>query len=176
MLERGATFFMETVTIRDAELDDIAAILRVTERSWNAAYGGILLQETIETTMAELHEGDVTRQLIEREDVAYFVAERGESVLGYSSGALSDAENVAQLGALHVDPDYWNEGVGTALLQKFEEFCHQRDEEAIRLHVLSENEIGMSFYRKHDYTVVDERETERFGEPTVECVFPSEVT
>lgn len=166
---------METVTIRDAVIDDIDDVLRVTERSWNVAYSDILSEETIDTTMKTLYEGGATARLIEREDTAFFVAERNGIIVGFISGAPSDEEDVALLGALYVHPDYWNEGIGTALLREFEAFCHRRGDERIEFHVLSENEIGMSFYRKHGYSVIDERETDRFEDPATECVFRGDV-
>lgn len=162
---------MPPVTIRDAKSEDIADILDVTERSWNAAYSDILSQETIDTTMGALRDDDITHRLIEREDIAYFVAERDDAIAGYISGAPSDEEGVAVLGALYVDPDYWNDGTGTELLRKFEEFCRHRGEEWIQFSVLAGNEVGLSFYRNHGYTEVDERETDRFGEPVTERVF-----
>lgn len=166
---------MVSVSIREAESDDIERILHITERSWNAAYSDILSQELIDQTMTELHDGDVTRRLIEREDVAYFVAERSDAIVGYISGAPSDEENVALLGALYVDPHHWNEGIGTRLLQTFEEFSHQQGAEWIQFSVLDENEIGLSFYRKHGYREIDKRDTDRFGDPITERVFRGEV-
>ncbi|WP_436344747.1 N-acetyltransferase family protein [Natronorubrum sp. FCH18a] len=166
---------MGSTLIRDADSDDIAGILRVTERSWNSAYSEILSTETIDQTISELHEGDATLQLIEREDVASFVAERGEDIVGYLSGGPSTDETVARLGALYVDPDVWNDGIGTELLQTFEEHCRQQGVELIQFSVLDENEIGLSFYRKHGYTETEERTTDRFGEPITERVFRGEV-
>lgn len=166
---------METVSIRDAEVEDITDILRITEQSWNAAYSEILSEEMIDQTMEEFREGDVTQRLIEREDAAFFVAERSDTIVGYISSVPSDDENVAVLGALYVDPDCWNEGIGTELLQTFEEFCRQRGAEWIQFYVLDENEIGLSFYQKHGYREIDERDTDRFGEPVTERVFRGEV-
>lgn len=117
---------MVSASIREAGPDDIADILRVTERSWNAAYGNILSTETIDQVMTELHEGDATRRLIESDDVAYFVAEHADAIIGYISGAPTGDANMAILGALYVDPDHWNGGIGTELLLTFEEHCRQR--------------------------------------------------
>lgn len=45
----------------------------------------------------------------------------------------------------------------------------------IRFSVLDQNEIGLSFYRKHGYAEIEMRETDRFGEPITERVFHGEV-
>ncbi|MFC6964468.1 hypothetical protein ACFQL7_24525 [Halocatena marina] len=39
--------------------------MRVTEQAWAVAYGDIFSRETIDATMEELRESDVTRQLTE---------------------------------------------------------------------------------------------------------------
>lgn len=162
---------MSGVRIRGAVPADIPAILRVAEQGWNATYEDFLAQETIDTAMSEWYTPDTTRELIEREDTAYFVADRRGDVLGYVSGGPSDEEAVATLGAIYVHPDYWGEGIGTALLDEFETFCCQRGYEAIQFGVLAENDVGVSFYRKHGYDLIDQRNTDLFGETVREYTF-----
>lgn len=167
---------MTDTGIRDAEPDDIPEIIRVTKRAWAAAYDDILSETSIEKTINELREGEVTRRLIDRDDLPYFVAEQASAVVGYISGAPTDEANVMRLGALYVDPDRWNEGIGSALLNEFETVCEELEVEAIQFEVLSENEIGMAFYRTHGYPVVAERETDRFEEPATVSVFREEIS
>lgn len=163
------------VTIREAASGDVPAILRIAERGWHVAYGGFLSQETIDTAMTEWYDPDATREQIEREDVAYFVAEQNGDVLGYASGGPSGEETTAILGAIYVDPDRWEEGIGTALLDEFEAFCRRQGYETIRVQMLAENDIGASFYRNHGYEVVEERATDLFGETVRECEFRGQV-
>lgn len=162
---------MGEITIREATSDDVAAIQRLAERGWNTTYDNILSQETIDSAMSEWYDADTIRGFITREDVAYFVAERNDNIVGYVSGGPSREEGVANLGAIYVNPDYWNEGIGTALLREFEEFCRRQGYKSIQFQVLCENEVGESFYRKHGYEITESRDTELFGERVSENVF-----
>jgi ribosomal protein S18 acetylase RimI-like enzyme len=160
---------MTVARIRRAVPEDVPAILRIAERGWNATYGEFLAQDTIDAAMSEWYTPEATCELIEREDAAYFVAERRGNVLGYVCGGPSGEEPVATLGAIYVHPDCWGDGIGTALLDEFEAFCRQRGYEAIRIEVLAENDVGLSFYREHGYEVVDRRGADLFGEAVRKC-------
>lgn len=162
---------MTDVAIREATAGDVPAIRRVAERGWNAAYGDIVSQATIDAAMDEWYAPDSTRAAIEREDVTYLVAERDRTVLGYVSGGPGDETTVAHLGAIYVDPDHWGAGIGTALLSAFESACRERGYDGVRFEVLAENDVGTSFYRSHGFAVVEERTTDLFGESVRERVF-----
>lgn len=47
--------------------------------------------------------------------------------------------------------------------------------ETIQFRVLAENDVGSSFYRKHGYDVIDEWDTELFGETVLEYKFQGEI-
>lgn len=167
-----------SVTVREATTNDVAAIVALAERAWRAAYGEILDTGTIDAAIDEWYDPGGTREAIEREDVAYYVAvertpgevERpAQDILGYVSG--HGHEGTARLGAIYVDPQRWGEGIGSALLSRFERFCRERDCARVEFEVLRENEVGQSFYRKRGYEAVDEREIELFGETVREQVF-----
>jgi len=159
---------MTDVRVREAKPDDVAGILNVARRGWHATYGDILGEETIAAALDEWYDPESTAEAIEREDIGYFVAVE-ERVVGYVSGS-SNAER-ATLGAIYVDPERWGEGFGTRLLARFERFCRDRDCEAIELHVLSENDVGGTFYRSRGFEPVAEEQTELFGEETTETLF-----
>lgn len=157
-------------TIREAVPGDTPAVLSVAEVGWKETYGDILSDETISTALEEWYDEPGTREAIEREDVGYFVVERDGSVVGYLSGSVSE-EGVGHLGAIYVSPEQWGDGVGTALLERFETWCAERDCPEIRLHVLSENTIARSFYRGHGYESIETERTELFGEEVSQRIF-----
>lgn len=166
---------MSSITVREAALADADAIRRVAERGWKATYGHILPTETIDTALDEWYTVDGTRAAIEREDIGYFVAERAGDVVGYVSGGSTDEDGVAVLGAIYVDPNCWNEGIGTALLETFETFCREQGDETIRFRVLSENDVGASFYKRHGYEVAETEETDLFGETVLEDAYRGQI-
>lgn len=161
---------MEELTVREAVPSDTSGILSVAEAGWTETYGDILAAETISTALEEWYDRADTRDAIEREDVAYFVGEVDGSVVGYLSGSVGE-DPVGHLGAIYVTPNRWDEGIGTALLDRFERWCTERNCAEIRLHVLSENTIGQSFYRSHGYESIRTEQTELFGEELSQHVF-----
>ena len=166
---------MDEITVREATSEDIEDILDIAERGWNSTYGDSLSQGTIDTAIAEWYDPGDTREHIRRENGAYFVAEKDEDIIGYISGGPGDKERVAHLGAVYVDPDYWGKGAGTALLEEFEGFCRREGYDRIQFHVLTDNNVGTSFYEKHSYEVIEEQDTEVFGESTRERVYSGKI-
>jgi len=158
-------------TVREAVPGDVPAVHRIAEDAWRAAYGEFLPERVIESAMAEWYDPAVTRESIEDGDVGFFVAEAGEGVAGYASGGPGEEPDIATLGAINVDPDRWMEGIGSALLGRFEAFCRDRGLAVVRARVLAENEVGGPFYRARGYEAVAEREAELFGARVRERVF-----
>lgn len=159
---------MDSVSVRQARPDDVGAIVELAGRAWRAAYGDILRAETIDAALAEWYTPEGTREAIESEQVGYFVATAGE-ILGYLSGHAS--EPTARLGAIYVDPDRWGTGIGTRLLDQFEQYCRDRGCERIEFEVLADNDRGQSFYRARGYRPVETQEVELFGETVREKLF-----
>ena len=163
---------MDEIAVRAAEPDDLEQILAIAERGWNTAYGEFLSQETIDAAMTEWYDPDDVREYIQRSDSAYFVAEADSDIVGYLNGGPTETnEDTASLWAIYVDPAQWRAGIGTALLTEFEAFCWRNSYIRIRIRVLAENKVGRSFYEKHGYEVVKDRDTTVFGEETRELVY-----
>lgn len=162
-------------SVRAARPDDTDAIRSVADRAWRAAHGDILTAETIDAVLSEWYAPGAVREAIDNERVGYFVAERQDTVVGYISGGRSDNPDAAQLSAIYVDPDHWGNGIGTALIDRFEAFCQRRGYERVRLHVLAENDRAQSFYRTHGYEIVEESETELFGERALEAIYVTDL-
>ena len=165
---------MEDLTVRNAVPADVEAISCVAEQGWTTAYDDLLADATIEAALAEWYDPTLTRERIEDDAVSYLVAEQDDSVVGYaSSTAVDDA--VVGLGSIYVTPGHWGEGIGTALLEMFETRWSTRGYDAVRLFVLTDNDVGQSFYRDRGYEAVGERETELFGETVEERRYRKEL-
>ena len=166
---------MADVTIREATVEDVSGVQQVARAGWTAAYDDILRTETIERAMEEWYATESVSGQIEREDVGYFVAEDGSDVVGYVTGGPGESEDTAVLGAVYVDPDRWEEGIGSRLLERFESFCREEGYEAVSFEVFVGNEVGASFYRKHGYSADERRESDLFGEPVETYLFSGEL-
>lgn len=153
-----------TDALRPAEPSDVPAIRSVAQRGWKNTYEGIISEETIDRALSEWYDGETVRRAIESDAVGYFVAERDGEVVAYASGSRRDDQSVGTLNSIYVDPDSWGEGIGTTLLDRIESFCRERGCERMDIRVLSENEVGRSFYRKHGYEAAETRQVELFGE------------
>lgn len=158
-------------SVRVARPGDAESIRAVAERSWNRAHGDILTEGTIDRVIEEWYDIEHTRHAIRRENVGYFVAEASDDVVGYVSGGRSDDPDVATLAAIYVDPDYWGRGIGTALVERFHDFCRRRGYERVQLRVLAANDRARSFYRHHGYELAGEEATTLFGERAVEAAY-----
>lgn len=162
---------MAEVSIREASLEDVAAVKRIAERGWQEAYGPFLPAETIEAAMAWYSEGAIQERMA-RDEWQFLVAEQDGSVVGFLNGGPSNssAEEVV-LGALYVDPDSWRSGVGSRLMDRFETVFDDRGFDQVTFEVLAANEVGESFYLNRGYERADTLESELFGHPVTEHVF-----
>jgi len=95
----------------------------------------------------------------------------GGTVVGYASGAPHEDDDRATLAAIYVRPDRWGEGIGTALLDRFEAFCRERGCDAIDLEAIADNDVGTSFYRARGFEAVGTERVELFGEEATETLF-----
>lgn len=162
---------MSDATVREATLEDVGDIVGIARRAWHDTYGPILEAETIETALEEWYQSEGVRSAIEDESVAYFVAEDSGAVVGYLSGKPEGDGETATIGALYADPERRGEGIGTALLARFEAVCQESECNRVELRALSDNEIGGSFYRSRGFEAVGTDETELFGEQVTETLF-----
>lgn len=157
---------MTDVDVRPATPADAEGVRRVAERGWRAAYDGVLADDTIETALDAWYDLSALRRSL-RDDVAAFVA-ADDGTVGYARGGVEG--DVATLGALYVDPERWQEGVGTALCDAFEARARDAGCAAVRLVVLADNDGGRAFYAARGYERVARRTTDLFGERAAELV------
>jgi ribosomal protein S18 acetylase RimI-like enzyme len=104
----------------------------------------------------EWYDPAVVRGYFDDREVSVFVA--GDPVVGYAFCRHYPAENRLHLTAIYVRPERWGEGIGSRLLERVEAEAQTLDVERVDLVVLAANDIGRSFYDRHDYEQVHERE------------------
>lgn len=155
---------MGDVSIRDATVEDIPGIQRVAHRGWTATYGEFLPEAVIETILADWYAPDQLEASITAANTTYLVAET-DDIAGYASAAPTE-DGEAQLYAIYIDPDQWDEGIGTRLLEAVTERLTADDIERLRVEVLADNTVGISFYESREFERTAERDR-RIGEQTL---------
>ena len=80
----------------------------------------------------------------------------------------------ADLKAIYVHPDWWGEGVGTALLDRGLDALPDRVE-TVRLEAFADNDVGARFYEVRGFERVETSETEIAGETYPVAIYAREV-
>ncbi|MFC4448830.1 GNAT family N-acetyltransferase [Halorussus aquaticus] len=177
---------MDDTDVRPATTGDVGDVRRVARESWHATYDDILGAEAVESVVDDWYDLFALRQSVEREDGLFLVAERegdgGDAeteLIGFAQSVLGDEERAddaaAQLPRIYVHPDHWDEGVGSAMLDRVEAWAADRGAERLRLLVLADNEVGNAFYERRGYRAVGERESEFEGETVTDYVREKEL-
>jgi ribosomal protein S18 acetylase RimI-like enzyme len=160
-------------TVREATVEDVPGIQRVARSGWRETYGKFLSEAAIETILDDWYAADEFEGPITSSESVYLVAEI-DGVAGYASAAPT-ANEEAQLYAIYVDPDHWNDGLGTALLDGVRDRLSDRGSRRLRVEVLAENTVGVSFYESRGFERTSEREREIGSQTLVEYVYYRDV-
>lgn len=138
-------------TIRPARTEDAAGIARVARRTWHAAYDAILGPATVEQAVARYYRPASLE--VEIDDAAHFlVAEADDAVVGYAhAGPRDGTPGVAELYRLYVRPERWDDGIGSALLERVVDEVRTDGLERVRLDVLAANDRAIGFYRDRGF-------------------------
>jgi ribosomal protein S18 acetylase RimI-like enzyme len=167
---------MRAVNVREAENADAPGIAAIHVRSWQAAYRGVLPDELLDGLSVSEREGSWRALLGEGEErLLALVAERsGGDLAGFCAVATpsrdGDADALtAEIGALYVDPGYWRQGAGRAMVAAALEELDRRGFRDVILWVLPENHAALAFYDRFGFEVEAgaEKREERSGRPVI---------
>jgi len=140
--------------LRDARPEDALAIAQIHVRAWQAGYRGLISAESLDRMKAEERAGRYTLGSTDPAQPATLVAE-APGIVGFvtiapAPGAVDAGSG--QVAALHVDPPYWHQGIGAALLDAAHRRLAGRGFPRAVLWVLVGNERALRFYRRHGWT------------------------
>ena len=141
--------------IRQATPEDIAAVQRIAERSWEHDYPDILSRESVVVGVHEWYSEERLDDELGRSDAVVLVADRQGEVVGFVHAAWANGDDgpsrEGDVLRVYVDPDHRGEAVGSALLETAVATLFERDVERVRAMVLAENAPGKAFYRSHGF-------------------------
>jgi ribosomal protein S18 acetylase RimI-like enzyme len=146
--------------VREAEMADAAAIAHAHVRSWQSGYVDVVSNDFLKGLSLDLPRRTLlwqTRILgAEAEGTFVLVGEIDGEVAGWLScgthrGADIDVSSLGEVYACYVDPVYWRQGVGSALMDvALERLAHTGFTKAV-LWVLADNSLARSFYEHHGW-------------------------
>lgn len=140
--------------IRFARAADTAAVAEVHIAARNTYYGGHVDVAVLDRRAARLRA--IYRDMPERFDRRLWCAEVDGQVVGMAlAGAPKDwlGPWVAQLHQIHVHPDHWRKGIGTALHDACVAAWRAAGVTVGVLEVWSRNERARTFYESHGWRV-----------------------
>ena len=124
-------------------------IRRVAEESWRRTYRDVLSPAEIDAFMEERYSRSALRSSVAGDGSTLLVAEVGGRVAGF--GEAGDRGLGTEIFRLYVEPGQWRRGIGSRLLGALESRLREEGEDSVILYVHRENEIGLSFWRKHGF-------------------------
>jgi ribosomal protein S18 acetylase RimI-like enzyme len=163
-----------SVTVREAVTDDLDAIRDVAEASWYAAYGGMFDPPTIAEALAEYYDPELLEVAIEHDEIAFYIAAVDGELVGFASAEQTWADEV-ELHTIYVHPDRWDEGVGSALLDRVIEWARQQGVDRIACGVLEGNTIGIGFFDAVGFEQGRKADTEIVGSIQTEYAFERQI-
>lgn len=154
----------DALTIRPAEIQDVAGIARVHVDTWRTTYAGIVPDQYLENLSYEKREALWGSVLSQNEAGSHLlVAVRGAEVLGFSSaGRDRDDHQTGELYAIYLRPALHGTGLGRQLFQRSFQIMKKDGFRKIRLWALEDNPT-CRFYRAMGGVVSGEK-IESFGE------------
>lgn len=150
--------------LREATRNDAAEMARIQNESIRERAVEAYTEEQIDA-LAPPESGEEVVEHAFREGVHAVVAERDDEVVGF--GVVDLDERV--LAACFVDPEYADNGVGTAITEELEQVAAEEGAEKLWTPA-SLNAVG--FYEKMGYETVEEIDAGE-GDDTVDVEIPS---
>lgn len=142
--------------LRPAQPDDAIDVARVHVRAWQAGYRGLLPQEYLDGLRAEDRAQRYDFASSDPSKPATLVAVADGAVRGFATtmpAREAAVPAVGELCALYVDPDWWDSGLGKALVAAARARLREQDFREAVLWLLAGNRRGERFYRGDGWVV-----------------------
>jgi len=143
------------ITIRDATIDDAAAIAKVNIASWQSTYRGLIGDATLDAMRFEdyLKKWNSILSLPQNENVCFVAESDKEGIIGYFLCGEKQFEKYSfegELFAIYLLKEYQGQGIGKRLFLKSVEELKHRGIHSFLLFVLSSNTGSRKFYESFE--------------------------
>ena len=132
------------IDVREATADDVEPVREVARDSWYAAYGSFIAPDAIDRGLEASYDPELLAAAVAHEAIAFSVAEVDAEVVGFASAERTWADEV-ELHTIYVHPDWWGEGVGSALLEAAISFALDEGVDRLVCAVFDDNVVGIGF-------------------------------
>ena len=151
------------ISIRKATADDYSTLCELYDEI-DALHRNVL-PHIFQKPSGPVREQDYYIGLITDENVGLFVAEIGESLVGFVHTSISDTPAIpifiprryAKISDIHVISGFKNQGIGRMLMDKVQEWAYAKGATSIELYVYKFNETAISFYESLGYQTFSRR-------------------
>jgi ribosomal protein S18 acetylase RimI-like enzyme len=138
--------------IRQAELDDIAAINHLAHEIWWPTYTDVIPDEQIKLMLEDMYSEESLKTQIES-GITFLIAERDDKPVAFSAWSLSDPEDhVYKLQKLYVLPSEQGQGTGKKLLDEVSKMAKKSKGRILELNVNRKNP-AFEFYKRMGFEV-----------------------
>jgi ribosomal protein S18 acetylase RimI-like enzyme len=155
--------------IRPATEDDIGAIRRVAEASWETDYPDVLSRETIRDGVDQWYSEPVIMMELQSPRTELLVGEVDGELVGFVHGHW--AGNAGIILRLYVHPAHRSEGLGSELFEAAAAALRDHGVEQLRAMALEANETATAFYEGLGMVQVDAETTAIAGDQYREAVY-----
>ncbi len=164
------------ISLRHPRPDDAAGVATVHVRSWREAYQGQVPQGYLDSLSTAAREASWRRRLemAPPTEQPFWVAEVEGHIVGFvATGPSRDDDapsGTAEVYALYVDPECWDKGIGTNLLDHAVRDLRRHGYQDATLWCLASNQQARNFYERAKWRFDGVTKRESFGGAEMEEV------
>jgi len=146
--------------IRRADVNDARILGEIHSQSWKVAYKGIVPDSVLDNINADKRQKYFEKALSEKgeEDTLIFKDDKAVGFMCIGKCRDEDKDDTyGEIWGMYLLPEYWNQGIGTYLINYGLNELKSRNYKKVTLWVLEENINARKFYEKigfkHDGTI-----------------------
>ena len=149
---------MEKVIIRKATIEDLSSIQELNNSLFELEYKNF--DDTLKQGWPFEKEGKEYFEYMINDEVVFVVQDK-EKIVEYLAGSICEqisyvTETFAELDNMCIDDNYRRFGIGTLLINKFKEYCKEKNIQNIKVTASAKNDRAIQLYTKNgfeDYNV-----------------------
>ncbi|BBH66400.1 hypothetical protein ACTI_30850 [Actinoplanes sp. OR16] len=145
--------------VRAATDDDVAAIVDICTRAYDATYRGLLPAAYLSRMLAEFYSPErVSKDIAPAPPnwLGHQVVSVNGRVLGVAAGGLTEP-GIGELHVIYLDPDSRGRGLGTLLLDRITSQVRELGATELWVAAVEGNALALPFYEARGFTVQGRR-------------------